>query len=420
MAAADTALAGVTTEHGTRVIDACVLIPIPGLRPAGEDIRGLKLWVDLRAARPKPFDAAGDNAWQRADAVVTDWVSYGEMVEHALCTRSKDLELALSLTEARTRTRGFAGARDGLWMVRGLIEGFADEGLYPLADDGDMETQYGPLYWLNEKFSEVLHEVELTLTSEGTNYSLNYRIEAFNPRGGMITVAQWDAAAMGGSVAAYRELLGTIEAAQTELKSLKDAVSQRYGAVTLSFSVTDETLDSCRSVVQGFLRKLAGKEKGEPRPEDPVVLPGPMRDIPAYEPANAPPGTTAWVECERLARSGQVDQALREMTSLAAAEPNGRIRFQRKLLLADLCLQTNRKQLGASILQELNEIIEQHKLETWETSEIVGGVWARLVRCYRDKAAGTADEAREGEFYGKLSRLDPWQALATGEPARRE
>jgi len=108
------------------------------------------------------------------------------------------------------------------------------------------------------------------------------------------------------------------------------------------------------------------------------------------------------------------------MAALAAAEPNGRVRFQRKLLLADLCIQTNRKKLGTSILQELNEIIEQHKLESWETSEIVGGVWSRLVRCYRDKAAGTADESLEAEFYLKLSRLDPWQALTCGEPARRD
>jgi len=127
-----------------------------------------------------------------------------------------------------------------------------------------------------------------------------------------------------------------------------------------------------------------------------------------------------WLECEKLARSGKVDQALSRMVALAAAEPNGRIRFQRKLLLADLCLQTNRKKLGTSILQELHEIIEKHKLEEWETTEMVGGVWSRLVRCYRDRTAGTADESRETEFYNRLSRLDPWQALICGEPAKRD
>jgi hypothetical protein len=131
------------------------------------------------------------------------------------------------------------------------------------------------------------------------------------------------------------------------------------------------------------------------------------------------PSDDAWSQAEQLARS-DVPGALARMTALAAGEPNGRIRFHRKLLLADLCMQTNRKKLATSILQELNEIIETHKLEHWETSEIVGGVWARLVHCYRDKTAGTASEELEAEFFRKLSRLDPWQALTCGEPVRRD
>ena len=83
-------------------------------------------------------------------------------------------------------------------------------------------------------------------------------------------------------------------------------------------------------------------------------------------------------------------------------------------------MRTNRMKLAASILQELNEIIETHKLDSWETSEVVGGVWSRLVRCYRDKVAGTADETLEAEFFRKLSRLDPWQALACGEPVKKD
>ncbi len=413
MAAADTALAQGTV---TRVIDECVLRPIEGLRPAGEDIRGLKLWVDLRTARPKAEEPGNDRGWHRANPVVTDWVSYGAMVEQALCTRTKDLELGLFLIEARTRTMGFAGARDGFWMLSGLIAGFAEHGLFPVAEEGDLETQFGPLYWLNEKYSEVLHELELTRRPDAPNYSLNYRIEAFAPQGGMITLAQWEEAAMAGSAAAYTELLELIEAAQEELRHLKRVVLERYGLGSVSFSQTEETLGVCLEAVGGFLRKL-GRNQG------PEIQPSKLAsEAPRNKSGDDAPtlrAKDAWGACEQLARSGQVDQALSGMAALAAAEPNGRIRFKRKLLLADLCLQTNRKKLGASILQELNEIIEAHKLESWETSELVGGVWSRLVRCYRDQAAGTADDARESEFYLKLSRLDPWQALACGEPAQR-
>jgi type VI secretion system protein ImpA len=123
----------------------------------------------------------------------------------------------------------------------------------------------------------------------------------------------------------------------------------------------------------------------------------------------------AWAEAERMARSGEVDAALSTMTALAAAEANGRIRFQRKLLLADICMRTNRLRLARSILEELNELVEKHNLTAWETSDVIGAVWARLVRCYRDTAAGTANPERAAEFFLKLSRLDPWQALALGE-----
>jgi len=88
--------------------------------------------------------------------------------------------------------------------------------------------------------------------------------------------------------------------------------------------------------------------------------------------------------------------------------------------LADICLQTNRVKLARSILEELNELIDTHHLTSWETSDLVGAVWARLVRCYRDKNAGTANSDKAAEVFLKLSRLDPWQALNIGEPTESQ
>ena len=389
-----------------RTISACVLIPIAGAKAAGEDVRSLKLWVDLRNSKPKVSEGS--------EPSLSDWERYGDLVEEALCTKSKDLELGVFLVEARTRVQGFAGARDGFWMLSGLIEEFADQGLFPEVIDEDLETQYSPLYWLNEKFPDVLHELELTRRQGSPNYSWNYLIEANAPNGGMITKAEWDDAAMAGNVQEYETLLGTIKEAQSELARLKQIVTARYGAGVLSFNQTEETLAGCSNVVEGFVRRLRGEDVAAKTGGASSSVPDVLTEIQGND------AYGGWLECEKLARSGKVDQALSRMVALAAAEPNGRIRFQRKLLLADLCLQTNRKKLGTSILQELHEIIEKHRLEEWETTEMVGGVWSRLVRCYRDRTAGTADESRETEFYNRLSRLDPWQALICGEPAKRE
>jgi type VI secretion system protein ImpA len=99
------------------------------------------------------------------------------------------------------------------------------------------------------------------------------------------------------------------------------------------------------------------------------------------------------------------------MIRLAAAETNGRSRFERKLLLAEVCLSTNRERLARAVLEELAEQIETHRLDTWESSELISGVWTRLYQIY--KRSGNSDEAEK--LYGRLCRLDPWQALACSE-----
>ena len=60
-----------------------------------------------------------------------------------------------------------------------------------------------------------------------------------------------------------------------------------------------------------------------------------------------------------LIRSGQVDKGLAQMIRLSAKETCGRNRFQRKLLLAEVCLASKRERLARSILEELAEQIDK-------------------------------------------------------------
>ena len=119
----------------------------------------------------------------------------------------------------------------------------------------------------------------------------------------------------------------------------------------------------------------------------------------------------SWHEAEQLIRSGHVDKGLAEMTRLAASETCGRNRFQRKLLLAEICLGSNRERLARAILEELAEQIDKFQLELWESSDLIASVWIRLYRIY--KKSDDSELARK--LYERLSRLDPWQALACGE-----
>ena len=86
------------------------------------------------------------------------------------------------------------------------------------------------------------------------------------------------------------------------------------------------------------------------------------------------------------------------MIHLAARETCGRNRFQRKLLLAEICLNSKRERLARSILEELAEQIDNLKLELWESSELVGGVWIRLYKLY-NQGTDSSDLDRAAKLY---------------------
>jgi type VI secretion system protein ImpA len=396
----------------TRLVDEGVLVPISGEKPAGEDLRALKDWVEIKKARPNLSDTADKRDWEPANPVKTDWSIYKGLVEKALCTKSKDLELGVFLTDACARLHGFAGIRDGVWVVRGLLTEFANKGLYPLPEDGNLEARYGKLDWMNEKLAEVMREVPITMRpASAVNYSLNYRDEALRTNG-MITASEFDSAVAAGSREQYESLGKELEEARAEFEQFEQVVNGQFGPVALSFVNSKQAFEDCQVAVSSILRKKQAAAKGG-------VIVGGIGTATSFAigASNGADGSVdgSWADAERMARTGEVDRALATMAALAAAEPNGRVRFQRKLLLADICMQTNRVKLAKSILEELGEVVEKHNLAAWETSELIGAVWARLVRCYRDKNAGTANSEKATEFFLKLSRLDPWQALAVGE-----
>jgi type VI secretion system ImpA family protein len=407
-----------------RVVDEGILTPISKEKPCGDDLRAMRDWVEIRKTRPNLDDVADKRDWQPANPVKTDWSIYKQLIEKALCTKTKDVELGVFLVDACAHIHGFAGMRDGIWAVRELLAEFADKGLYPLPEEDNLEARYGKLEWMNEKLADLVREIPITMRpAPAMNYSLNYREEAMRPKG-MITAAEFESAVAAGSSERYQLLNTEIREARAEFELFEQVVSSQFGPEALSFVSSKQALQDCELAIDSILRKKLGSTSNSGAGNTGI---GNTTLAPyQYAPLPTPNGTEGsandlWADAERRARSGDLDNALSTMAGLAAAEPNGRVRFQRKLLLADICLQTNRHKLATSILEELNELVEQHKLTAWETSNLVGAVWARLVRCYRQQnGSGGANKEKAMEFFLKLSRLDPWQALAIGEPTEQD
>ena len=128
---------------GTEVLEFEQLLrPISESSPCGESLRWDAVWselADLRKTRKDPIDPSADKT--------PDWGAVEVLAAELLAERTKDLMIAGWLTEAALRRHGFAGFRDGLRLVRGLIETYWDD-LHPLPDEGDFSVRAAPLAWL--------------------------------------------------------------------------------------------------------------------------------------------------------------------------------------------------------------------------------------------------------------------------------
>lgn len=419
-----------------------LLDPISPAEPAGTNLRWLPEWDRVKEARQSE-DGLQTGKWAKRDPKSANWPLALELTTAMLRERSKDLQLAMWLTEANLKLHGFAGLRDGLWLTRELMTRFWDAGLYPVIEDGP-EDRAGPFEWLNDKVVDSVLAIPITCRSgDGDNYSLtdlrdarlvgsekqyedaDGEIDAQKKREyqkalaeGHVSLDMFKSAVRETRRAPFEALHADFENAREEFKHLERAIEEKFGDAAPNLSMFRAAL---ADVGQELASILEEKRREEPDPSP--VTEGPQAETGASERemfrlrvplsnSGGAAGADAWHEAENLIRAGKVDPGLAEMRRLAASETTGRSRFERKLLLAEVCLASKRERLARAVLEELAEQIDKHQLETWESSELISGVWTRLYELYR-RSGSDSDEATK--LYGRLCRLDPWQALACSE-----
>jgi len=432
-----------------------LLDPFPAGQPAGADLRWTLEWDRLKEAR-RTDDDLQPGKWAKREHKSADWRAVSELATEMLRERSKDLQLAMWLTEANLKLHGFAGLRDGFRITRELMVRFWDLGLYPAIEDGP-EDRAGPLEWLNEKLVDCIAAVSITARAdERPNYSLSdlkdarrFGSEESNTRGddgetdskkkreydeaiarGRVSTNLFDEAVRNSPRARYEELAGDFDQAHAEFKALELVVAERFGDAAPNLARCRAMLDEIKQEVSDILtarRKaepdpwlVAGRPNaGEPNAENQsgtgasMVMRFPL-SLSLAAVAQGSATANSWQVAEQMVRSGDVEQGLAEMTRLAAMETTGRNRFQRKLLLAEVCLADKRNRLARSILEELAEQIDKYQLEWWESSELISAVWTRLYKIYK-QGGDSSDADRAQKLYERLARLDPWQALGCNE-----
>lgn len=276
-----TAAEAVSESSQSKAADIeALLAPIPGDNPAGQNLQYSGLRDEIREARREDEDLEqGD--WKH-DRKAADWPRVVTLAAEALATQSKDLQIAAWLAEALVKTHGFTGLRDGLRIMRGLLERFWDN-VYPEIDEGDLEARANAIASMERplvlpKLPKAVKDVPITRSATGLNYSyLQWeqarefeiperlddldseelqRIEGLKQRAaeeGKITGEQWRLAKAGTRRAFYEEIHPLVNECWDELQGLDRIMDERFDRQTPGVGGLKKTLDDIRLLVEKLL-----------------------------------------------------------------------------------------------------------------------------------------------------------------------
>jgi type VI secretion system protein ImpA len=259
-----------------------LLSPIAGDNPCGESLRWDPVYDDIKGARrEEDKDALGAEG-----PVQADWAFVVSKASEALATRSKDIMLAGFLTEALLQLHGFAGLRDGLRVVNGLLENFWDS-LYPLPDNDDLEPRAAPIVWFTEadrgaRLPNRIRDVALAVSAtDGVVPSWSYwKSRYISPKGETEDDSAYERRRLEGeerskafenAVAAtplpyYATLREDLDECLQELKRLDGLLDQRFGRAAPGLSALRQSLDECGALVNRIFKDKGGLAAEEAAP----------------------------------------------------------------------------------------------------------------------------------------------------------
>lgn len=248
-----------------------LLAPIPGSDPAGSDASFSDQFDRIREARRADDPGLAQGDWQ-TELKVADWREAQSLAEDILLRTSKDLQAAAWLAEAAIARHGLEGARDGFDLLTGLLDQYWD-GLYPRADDGDLEERAGKLAWFATYGSRALLGLMLNddphaalslsgwLDSREVDNLGRQNAEAYQAAldEGRINGETYDTRILATADATIRERVDMVQAARDAFARFSAKSDERLGRDAPSLAAIDDAL---KKIQQIYAKVAAAKGIG--------------------------------------------------------------------------------------------------------------------------------------------------------------
>ena len=293
-----------------------ILNPIAGDNPSGQSLRYAPVYDQIKEAR-REDDELAQGAWQ-FERKVADWVQVSKLCQDAIATQSKDLQLAVWLSEALLKREGIRGFSEGLRLCHGLLDKFWDT-LYPELEDGDAEQRAAPLDWLGSRLIVGIKSVPLC--RDGYNF-LQYkdsRTVGFEDQAQSkeqkaarekalkevkLAPEIFDKSFVETPKAFYADLEKQFDASVAAVAALNEICQRTFADAAPGFGRLSEGLTEVRQLVHSLLQKKRETE------------PDPVEEAPAESPEVAAEGT----EGAETAEAGGLSIGLGSHVSAEPAE----------------------------------------------------------------------------------------------------
>jgi type VI secretion system protein ImpA len=142
-----------------------IMNPLPGISPCGEDL-SFSAEFDFIAEMRREDDPTLDQGAWVTSLKSADWRGVEAECIQLLTKRSKDLRIAMWLTESASVNRGYPGMDEGLQVCTQLCEQYWAD-LYPLIEDNDIEERVGNLTWLINRVAVLANRAPVTTGASG-------------------------------------------------------------------------------------------------------------------------------------------------------------------------------------------------------------------------------------------------------------
>lgn len=263
-----------------------LLAPISERLLAGESIRHTPLFEEIKEARREEMDLP-QGQWVRPRKVA-DWDAVEALSTEVLYTKSKDLQIAAWLSEARVKRDGFSGLPFALHLLRHLLQTFW-ETLYPQPEENDVEHRSAILESLSEDLGLAIRQVPITLAPSYTwvHWQQAQRAAQLARSNGVaadqgdatVTEEQFGKAVEATSRAHFETLLRHLEESRSIYEELLGVVNAQFAGQAPSLQDVCAAIDDCRHLITDIVKK---KQELEPEPPpvsvEPTAIPETVED----------------------------------------------------------------------------------------------------------------------------------------------